>query len=67
MKWVAVFPVCNVPRVVKRLSPVFALSWTRVVFDLAKSKRRNFFLGMPENCLQQYLSLGQFFVETTVN
>ena len=28
MKWVAVFPVCNVPRVVKRLSPVFALSWT---------------------------------------
>ena len=29
MKWVAVFPVCNVPRVVKRLSPVFALSRTQ--------------------------------------
>ena len=28
MKWVAVFPVCNVSRVVKRLSPVFALSRT---------------------------------------
>ena len=30
MKRVAVFPVCNVPRVVKRLSPVFTSVYERV-------------------------------------
>ena len=64
MKWVAVFPVCNVPRVVKRLSPVFALSWTNnsveSIFHLDSFKTWTLYLHI------KFFSIKRCFQKTNV-